>query len=178
MSGKVDVAFGPEALSIDELCELGQRLSADVLRDLGFLGAIEQAERECWWRLKTAAKMLEPLEGHCSGELARRAAKAMDQVQDPVRGSATVKRLSSQSRGRRLPPAGSVITKRHRFRRGNVPPDVDSRTCRFRFVVIHPRGRLILFGDSRDVVHGSPSGAAKAATRNRAAQGWTFFGVK
>lgn len=176
MSPKVEVESGPEALSIGELCELGRRLTTEMLEDLGFLRAVEQAEHEFFWRVTAAAELLQPLDGCRPAKLADRAESSKAQIQSPERGTATVRRISARTRGRRLPQAGSVITKHHRFQGWNVPPE-GGRSQEFRFVVINPRGRLILLGDDQDAVYGSPSAAARAATGNRAAQGWSFFGV-
>lgn len=177
MSAKVEVAPGPDALSLRELCELGRRLAPEVLKDLGFLEAVERAEHNYFWRVTAAAELLEPLDGCRVSELSQQAEAAREQVVEPQRGSATVERISSISRGRRLPPVGSVITKHHRFQRWNAPSDGGPLSREFRFVVLDRRGRLVLLGDDQDVVYGSPSAAAKAATGNRAAKGWAFFGV-
>lgn len=174
---KVEVDSGPEALSIEELCELGRRLSTDILADLGFLRAVGRAERELYWRVTGATELLQPLDGYGADELVDLAKSAKNQIESPERGTADVQRISAVTRGRRLPEAGSVITKHHRFQMGNAPQDGKGRSRAFRFVVINPRGRLILIGDDQDVLYGSPSAAARAATGNRAAQGWSFFGV-
>lgn len=177
MSRKVEVESGPEALSIGELCELGRRLSTDILEDLGFLRAVGRAERKLYWRVTAATELLQPLDGCCPPELADLAKTAKDQIESPERGTADVQRISAVTRGRRLPEAGSVITKHHRFQLGNAPQDGKGHSRAFRFVVINPKGRLILLGDDQDVVYGSPSAAARAATGNRSARGWHFFGV-
>lgn len=169
---KVTYAPGSEELTRKELLEVGRRLTRSTLEEIDLLDVVRRAELDAFWRARAAAELLTK-----RSEVLEESDDLRRQVLDPDRGSADMRRITSHPRGRRLPPPGTVIIKKHRYQNWNAPDAAESVFTEFRFVVIDPRGGLLLLGDDRDVVYGSPSAAATAATGNTAAKGWDFFGI-
>jgi len=156
-------------MSLPELLYVGEALDRRLLVSLGLYDSVKDAELEAHWRSKTAGALLGPLRIDLAF-----LSQYDNKLLSPSRGKA--RRAGGPPIGRRrvLPPAGTVIEVKHRF----IGKRATRGTVVFRALVIDQNGYLLpLCLDRTPTIYRSPSGAAQALTRNRAEQGWSFFGV-
>lgn len=172
--GRVEFKSGSEHFSLNELLELGRRLSERKLTRMSLLDPIRQAEHQSYWRLKSAAELIGNLAGEVGKQVKAKASQAEQQLHDPSRNSARSRGRGPVARGsgeeRTLPEPGTLVIRNHRF--NGMRKDET-----YRFVVVRQPGTLLLLGDEDDFIYTNPSIAAQHATGHESVNGWDFFEI-
>lgn len=175
---------GEKHFTTGELVDIGARLTADRLRSMGLLDAVERAEAENLWRLEAAVALLRPLtQLRLDSSLLKLLSEARTQVTSPVRGQAKMDGASSAPGNRSLPSAGTLMIRPRDHFRGNLNflPNADGGYARkydkcFRFLVVHPPCEMLWLDEPGGPIYRSPSLAARRAV-GHPINGWKWFDI-